>query len=741
MMNSDDPLSIGIAAWKAGDIGRARILISQVVKENPHSVEGWFWLGRCQPEVEKSFYCFRRALQLDPGYTPARHALEDLKTDPKAPDAASSPSFETNALLVSPLSKAPKPEASPSFPGSEPVEKPLQPAQPVQARATAPASRKGRIGAYVLLILLGVVFGLLLFGGPLVYLALNGGLDFLNPAQVAGLPAGVQASPSPSQTITPSPTHTSTELPTPTRTPTLRPTWTISVTEDYSSRYQSVYRDIYQAQELMKEKKYAEAIPHWDVVLMKVPEYAKGYFQRGKCYLRMTEGQRVFSEYSDYTQSALKDLDQAIAIGPASGDYYLERNNVYEALIGMSEQRADNDFLERIALENLQMAVAMGNSDPNSPRTVAFDLYYLGRCTEAQAITQTFLEAQKPNRPDPILENLQWINYLVCTHEEDKALQHIDASLKLKQDRHLLYRRAVVLYYLGRKREALEQINQTIEKWPDFWGYRYYLRALIYYDMGKTELAQQDIETGEGNTWGRGGIRPYVLGLLALDAGNRDEGIAFLQYAEATLGRLDSSLIDRIRQELTKLGAQLLEPVPEITLQVTPLVIPTSRPTPRPLFTAIPPKPTSKVITPTRAPEDEIKVPVTSLDALIVDMQIGTGPFVWRPNDYPLFRFQPQVPIQVQSVVSLSFKLIGPIPSGDTPLALFLWNPKGGGWNTVALVWGDNPIPYPSRYVFPEGDIYAAIDNPSNQTIQVDNAGFSLIVRTTDGAVVSYGLK
>ena len=81
----------------------------------------------------------------------------------------------------------------------------------------------------------------------------------------------------------------------------------------------------------------------------------------------------------------------------------------------------------------------------------------------------------------------------------------------------------------------MQILDTLIEQKPGYSGWRYYLRALIDYEIGDIDKTEQDLATGAGNTWGHLGLYAYVQGKLALDRGDNKEGILLLQEAEASL--------------------------------------------------------------------------------------------------------------------------------------------------------------------------------------------------------------
>ncbi len=91
-MSDEKNLQAGITAANAGDLARATAFFAEVVKENPNTEKGWFLLGSCLSDPEKSEYCFRRVLALNPNHTQAKIKLDQLKKTA----SASAPPFHTS---------------------------------------------------------------------------------------------------------------------------------------------------------------------------------------------------------------------------------------------------------------------------------------------------------------------------------------------------------------------------------------------------------------------------------------------------------------------------------------------------------------------------------------------------------------------------------------------------------------------------------------------------------------------
>jgi tetratricopeptide (TPR) repeat protein len=129
----------------------------------------------------------------------------------------------------------------------------------------------------------------------------------------------------------------------------------------------------------------------------------------------------------------------------------------------------------------------------------------------------------------------------------------------------------MILYSLGRLDEALDQFLQNVSDYPDACECRFYVGALIDYALGEPEQAQVDIETAQDDLLSGRGVRAYVLGRLALDAGDKQQAIKWFQEAEAQLTRdYGPTLLSQIKEQLSQLGASPLSPTQSVSLTATP---------------------------------------------------------------------------------------------------------------------------------------------------------------------------
>jgi hypothetical protein len=126
---------------------------------------------------------------------------------------------------------------------------------------------------------------------------------------------------------------------------------------------------------------------------------------------------------------------------------------------------------------------------------------------------------------------------------------------------------------------------------------------------------------------------------------------------------------------------------------------------------------------------------------ILTKIEKGTGLLYFNDFYYPVFLFQPSDPITIQSVQSLSINIVSYTSHEPPPCKLFLWNPSNGQWTMITPAWGANPVEKPSRYVDLQGNLYVAIRYDDVLTGYIDNVWPMLIVKTSDGAIVTLDLK
>lgn len=105
------------------------------------------------------------------------------------------------------------------------------------------------------------------------------------------------------------------------------------------------------------------------------------------------------------------------------------------------------------------------------------------------------------------------------------------------------------------------------------------------------------------------------------------------------------------------------------------------------------------------------------------DMYIDVG------YEYAL-RFAPAQPITFNQVTALNFRANSFGSTGSPSVNFYLWDFSEGTWvQQAGVVWGDNPIPSPQRFVSPAGEIHLRVVNPPGSFYtSLEATDFTLVV-------------
>jgi len=78
MSDVDNLLEEGIAAAKAGQRAKARVLLREVVRQRPNSAKGWLWLSASVETDDERRACLELVLAIDPDHSHAKRGLKSL---------------------------------------------------------------------------------------------------------------------------------------------------------------------------------------------------------------------------------------------------------------------------------------------------------------------------------------------------------------------------------------------------------------------------------------------------------------------------------------------------------------------------------------------------------------------------------------------------------------------------------------------------------------------------------------
>ncbi len=498
--------------------------------------------------------------------------------------------------------------------------------------------------------------------------------------------------------------------------PTATPTPLLAQT---SSQY------IDQARGQIFMKQYQQALPLLDKAIQLDPHNGDAYYLRANAYGNMAGTQHVYEVYQMEVEQARQDIDHAIEYGitdpnmPRGEPYYL-RYQIYTRIPAPSD--ADVVAMEPVLRDNLRMAEALGTYDKYINQWIVFTYFNEHDCqggfTELQRIRQKYGLSAPPNSS---LYNIEANGY-ACLGQYDKALELIDKGLSIESFPERLYFRALVLYYLGRKQEALNTLDGLIAADPQFHAERYYFRALIEYDLGDLQATTSDLNMGDQYSWNHTQIAAYVRGRMAYDRGDKNEAARDFQVAYSTLGWLYQPCRSDSADKLSALDQPTVVATPNGMYNPTPMPSPPTIPTPDFPIAA-----------------NGIQLPPF---ATPVSMDRGTGQFdVSGVNAYPVLLFQPPQPVTVQSVQSLTIHIIPNGPTTIDKFEIFIWNPTTGEWTMFKQGWHDIQVSDPAQYVASNGDVYLAVRTDSGIDIFIKQLWLTIQYTAPDGSQTTLDLS
>lgn len=336
--------------------------------------------------------------------------------------------------------------------------------------------------------------------------------------------------------------------------------------------YERLGFQVTQAREALDNERDVECIEAYDHLLRQLPYWSIGYYNRGVCKRIASQNTNYFNEYEDHLKSAIKDQDQAIFLQPDYSNAYLERSFDYQNLMETEDNAVDDAILMEIAEDNLQAALALNTTHQSAQIQRVIVPLRSGKCAEALDEGYRQLDSTPAGKDLAVLYHMLAIGHL-CQGEYTDALISVENSRGIEDTKGVIQVQTNILIGLGDLDQAFQLIDQSIHSHPDFGGYRYYLRALIYYEWGNYDLARQDLAVGYGSTWYHGGIYPYLMGMLEMQQyGDEAEAKKWIQAAAASVTQDESLwLKEKINAALARFDIQYREPKPKNHWKVTPI--------------------------------------------------------------------------------------------------------------------------------------------------------------------------
>jgi tetratricopeptide (TPR) repeat protein len=326
------------------------------------------------------------------------------------------------------------------------------------------------------------------------------------------------------------------------------------------------------AQDLINHGKFSDAIIVLNNVIANDSENFDAYSLRSIAYGNSRSND--YSRQQGYYVNSLHDVDKLIELQPYNGNHYVNRDLILRALAELPPDSASKFAIYELANDNAEKAMELGVSPDYSYvyRHHARNLIESNHCKDGLEETQNIINHSQQDDPNMDYYNMYLTEAYICLNDLDKALE---TALRISCDSPVAECRTMFLteiyFQSGESEKALELLNHMISLQPTYGGWRYFIRALIYYERGEKDLALQDLATGDNYTWYGNGVYWYVKAKMAFDDGDDQSGMLYLQYAESTLDVQYTPLQQKILKELTAKGGSPLIMTPQIPLATTPI--------------------------------------------------------------------------------------------------------------------------------------------------------------------------
>ncbi|HLO17295.1 MAG TPA: tetratricopeptide repeat protein [Anaerolineales bacterium] len=322
---------------------------------------------------------------------------------------------------------------------------------------------------------------------------------------------------------------------------------------------------------LIQQDKCVEAMPILNALIEEKPDWNLPYESRYSCNISFQSN--VFTVQQGYLLAALQDLNTLVQLDPTSGGYRAWREYALRQIAALEQYSANQFAIYDLANQDAVKAIELGVV-PSSYvyRHHARNLIEGNHCQEGLAEIQKLIDkATMQSEEFGQYYSLYETEAYICLGKLDKALssaQYItcdDPATACKTG--LL---ALIYFQSGDYKKALDTLNNMINLQPAGGGWRYFIRGLIEYENGEKDIALQDLEFGAANIWHEGGVYWYVKAKLAMDAGDKENGISYLQTAEQTLDVTYTPFRQQIIDELKIYGAEPITREPNLPFAPLP---------------------------------------------------------------------------------------------------------------------------------------------------------------------------
>jgi hypothetical protein len=394
---------------------------------------------------------------------------------------------------------------------------------------------------------------------------------------------------------------------------------------------------------------------------------------------------------------------------------------------------SEEDYLDRLpyynqAIEHLLLAIEMGTTVEQANHVLGAELSTVYRCREAfdyldRLVSRQGMSATEFGGIDFALSVAH-----LCLGNLENAQSHMLTAAELVPDQIRYLFLAQIYYQAGEYDLALETVNNSYATNGIYNGWRFFLRAAVQYELGETELALEDIALGEEESRIEGQLRAYVLGRIALDASNVEEGLAYLEAAQRTLNPAEYPKVLEDIEELFSLYDHEVD-----------YVLPSQG-----LFEDY-----------TAYTDNEMKLPEPP-DGTIVPVYVsyrGSGYFFPFGENYQedqhTIVFMHAKTVDLAEVWEANLILQGYFvetggQEGELGLTFTLYNHASREWDEIpGLGFGRNPLLFPEEYFSEEGFVYLNVEPVEGQpAVLLSNVALEVTgVDSADGPVyVGFGV-
>jgi tetratricopeptide (TPR) repeat protein len=479
----------------------------------------------------------------------------------------------------------------------------------------------------------------------------------------------------------------------------------------------------------LSEGRIPEAIATVDQVIDILPDYADAYAARAAIYAFWANSATDLQTARLYSQQAKEDIETAIDIGPEAADYHYMAYAYIKTFGLISEE----NYLDQLpyynqALEHLLLAIELGTTVEQANHVFGTELSGVYRCREAFDYLDRLVSRQGMTASEFGGIDLGLSVAHLCLGNLDNAQDHMLKVVEIVPSQYSYLFLAQIYYQAGEYEKALETLDNSYATNGEFGGWRFYLRAAVQYALGETELALEDIALGDEESWIENQLRAYVLGRIALDAGNEEEGLAYLEASQKTINPADyPKVLEDIDEIFTEYGHEVSYVLPAQGLFED-----------YPAYT-----------------DDEMKLPEPP-DGTVAPIYVtykGSGyifPFGESYQEYQhtiVFTHAKTVDLAEISEVNLIlqgyFVKTGG-QEGELGLTFTLYNHASGEWDEIpGLGFGRNPQLFAEEYVSEEGFVYLNVEPVAGQpAVLLSNVALEVTgVDSADGPVyLGFGL-